>query len=350
MPITRIHSFLVSPSKSESKQPEIGGTQVARTAGKLYDMISKLYDNALNECNIDITFRHADDGTQVNDCRTLFMNYAGDPTIEHGRAIAARLQAVTTHRSGLGLLFVVAGTEPGRRFMLSRFPADEGVVAERGAGRQLTVQFLEQVFMKNAHAYKSVVYGGPLNQGSFWSGRAVDKQINSNRELSDYWISDFLNSDLSTTGAAGTKRLAVALRGAMRKATDLDVKSELLSAAQLARAEDGRMTSAAQIAERFGLSGDAVELLRDELPRRELYDEAFRFSREEFDQHVAFRSVELDNGAILTAEDARFDEVFDQREVAPDRRSGAVASPAGTRMRFSTEGQVVNEQLRKTAR
>src|SRR5947209_2649573 len=201
--------------------------------------------------------------------------------------------------------------------------------------------------MKNAHAYKSVVYAGPLNQGSFWSGKAVDKQINSSKELSNYWISDFLASDLSTTGAAGSKRLAVALRSAMRKADDVEVKAELLSAVQLVRGENGRTTSAAQVAERLNLSETATDLLRNELPRPELFDERFRFSREEFDQHVAFRSVELSNGAILTAENSRFDEVFEQREVA-DRRG--VAGTTRTRMRFSTEGEVVNEQLRKTAR
>ena len=339
------------PSKNEQEQPEIGGTQVPRTARKLFDMISKLYDNALDDRNIDITFRHAADGAQVNPCRTLFMQYALHPTLDNGRAIAERLQSVTTHRSGLGLLFVVAGDEPGKRFMLSRFPADEGVVAERGAGRQLTVQFLEQVFMKNAYTYKSVIYAGPLNQGAFWNGKAVDKQINSNRELSNYWISDFLDSELSTTGAAGTKRLAVALRQAIREADNAEVRSELMAVVQLARGESGRTTSAERLAERFHLSEEAVDLFRGGLPRPELFEESFRFSREEFEKHVAFRSVELDTGVVLTADAARFDELIEQREVDQLRRGRDVdVAGAGTLMRFTTEGRVVDERLRKTVR
>lgn len=324
---------------------------VSRSAAKLYDMISKLYNNALDECDIDITFRHAEDGAQVNPCRTLFMNYAAHPTIDNGRAIAERLQSVTTHRSGLGLLFVVAGDEPGKRFMLSRFPADEGVVAERRPGRQLDVQFLEQVFMKNAHAYKSVVYAGPLNQGAFWNGKAVDKQINSSKELSNYWISEFLDSELSTTGAAGTKRLAVAFRQALRKADDPEVKSELMAAVQLARRENGRTTSVQRLAERFNLSDEAVDLLRDELPCPELFEENFRFSREEFDHHVAFRSVELNTGVILTADNSMFDELIEQREVADRRRGGDAERPdSGALMRFTTEGRIVDERLRKAVR
>jgi hypothetical protein len=341
----------VLPSKRKQTQPEIGGTQVPRTATKLFDMISKLYTNALNDCDIDITFRHAEDGAQVNPCRTIFMQYAAHPTMANGRAIAERMQSVTTHRSGLGLLFVVAGDEPAKRFMLSRFPADEGVVAERGAGQQLNVQFLEQVFMKNAHAYKSVVYGGPLNQGAFWNGKAVDKQINSNKELSAYWISEFLDSELSTTGAAGTKRLAVAFRQAIRATDDPEVRSELMAAVQLVRGENGRTTSVERVAERLNLSDEAVELLRDKLPRPELFEETFRFSREEFDQHVAFRSVELDTGVILTADNSTFDELVEQREVTDRRRGvGDDVAGAGAMMRFTTEGRVVDERLRKTVR
>ena len=117
--------------------------------------------------------------------------------------------------------------------------------------------------MKNAHAYKSVVYAGPLNQSAFWNGKAVDKQINSSKELSNYWISDFLDSELSTTGAAGTKRLAVAFRLALRKADDPEVRSELMAAVQLARGESGRTTSVQRLAERFNLSEEAVDLLRE---------------------------------------------------------------------------------------
>jgi hypothetical protein len=42
-------------------------------------------------------------------------------------------------------------------------------------------------------------------------------------QLSNYWIAEFLNSDFRTTSAAGTRRLAVALRAAAKKSIDIVV-------------------------------------------------------------------------------------------------------------------------------
>jgi hypothetical protein len=46
--------------------------------------------------------------------------------------------------------------------------------------------------------------------------------------------------------------------------------------------------------------------------------------------------VELDNGAMLLAETARFERVFEIRQVAEGRT------------RYSTEGEIVKERLRKS--
>ena len=50
--------------------------------------------------------------------------------------------------------------------------------------------------------HKAVVYQHASLQGGFWSGRAIDRQLNSlSGEPSNYWISDFLQSDFTTTPA-----------------------------------------------------------------------------------------------------------------------------------------------------
>ena len=336
MPNIRGHSFLVHPSKSEDTQPIIGGVRIP-SSGKLFDMLSKLYTGAPTECDIEIQFRPMDDGRQENEARSLFLNYLINPTIEAGRAIAAQLQAVTTHRSGLGLLFVIADIERNRsRLMISRFPADEGVIAQEQA-RGLNLEFIERVFMKSARAYKNVLYSCASPRAGFWHGFAVDRQTGEGQELSNYWISEFLKSELRTTGAAGTKRMAVALRSAMRKADPI-VREELWSAARLMRGQAGHRMSMSAIASRLRLSQDATDALRGELSRPELFTEAFQFDRDEFDKHIAYRSVELDNGALMIADNADFERVF-------------VTEPVGdgsTVHRYSTVGSVVQQGLRKT--
>lgn len=337
MPIEHVHSFLVHPSKNAEEQPPISGARIP-LQGKLFQMLSALYGQAERECEIEIVFRPDKDGQQNNQCRNLLVAYLRDSTMETGRAIAGRLQAVTTNRSGLGLLFLIRGTEQQRlRLLLARFPADQGVIAHERE-RRLDVEFIERVFMKSAKAYKSALYIGLSAEAGFWDGRAVDKQINAVRELSNYWISEFLDSELRTTAAAGTKRLAVAFREAIRSAPSVQVRNELLAAAQLIRSQNGRRLSPERICTSFRLSPTARGALEARLVRPELFQETFQFDRDEFDRHVTYRAVELDNGALLIAEHARFDAVFHKE---------AVRVAEGT-VKYTTEGRIVDEQLRKT--
>jgi hypothetical protein len=266
------------------------------------------------------------------------LKYLFDPSIANGRRIAERLQEVTTHRSGLGLLFLLAGTSGKlKRLVVSRFPADQGIIAEENQ-QQLSVEFLERVFMKSAKAYKSAVYESDSRSHGFWDGRAIDRQVSGARELSDYWIYDFLASELLTTGPAGTKRLAVAYRQAIAESESLPVRRELVAAATVMGGQDGRVASGREFVDRMGLSEDAASALQQQLPRDDLMDEVFEFDRGEFEKHVLYRFVQLDNGAMLLAENRRFDDVFDRSRV--DDNEGVE--------RFSTEGRIVDERVRKS--
>jgi len=111
-----------------------------------------------------------------------------------------------------------------------------------------------------------------------------------------------------------------------------------LAAATLARNLGGRRLSIRDFGDRVGLSEAAKAAIARELPVPSLAEEQFQFDREEFSKQVAFRSVELDSGGMLTAESSEFDRVF-KREVLDE---------AEQTVRFSTEGRVVSEKLRKS--
>lgn len=336
MTIERIHSFLVHPAKNVEEQPAISGAQIP-LRGSLYNMLNGVFSKAPQECDVDIVFRPDNEGQQNNVCRNLVVAYAQRPLIENGRKLAKRLQSVSTNRSGLGLLFLIKGTvDDKHQLVISRFPADQGVVAQEHAQR-LSVEFIERVFMKNTRAYKSALYSSDSFERGFWDGHAVDHQISGARELSDYWIRDFLTSELRTTGPAGTKRLAVALRSAIQSAGELGIRQELISAVSLLRNKHGQRQSVRQLVEQLGLSPEAANALKSAFSRSELMDEVFQFDRDEFQRHAPYRSVELDNGGILIAEDALFAEVFRQE----------VVNEADNYTRFITEGCVIDERLRK---
>jgi hypothetical protein len=203
----------------------------------------------------------------------------------------------------------------------------------------LSVQFLERVFMKSKTSYKAVLYQHSSLQGGFWSGRAIDKQLNTlSGEPSNYWINDFLLSDFTTTPAAGTRRLAIALRDAAKKAP-LEVKQELTAAGTLASGLAGQRLNIDDFGNRLGLSDAAKSAIKNELKSFAAVQEVFQFDLGTYKSLVAFKSVELSNGALLTADTDRFDKVFEQEPV--DGSKGEI--------KFVTRGQVIDEKL-KTAR
>lgn len=64
----------------------------------------------------------------------------------------------------------------------------------------------------------------------------------------------------------------------------------------------------------------------------------FRFDKEEFDAHILYRLVELDNGGVLMAENESFQSVFERTQI--DGSDDVVS--------FRTQGRVVDERLRQT--
>ena len=338
MAITHIHTYLVHPGKGEPNVPRIRGTTVPLDGGnKLFTLLDSIYSRSDVECDIDISFNPNADGRQQNPCRDLLTDYLAGPTLSLGRRIAKRLRGMTDRRSGLGLLFLIAGKE-GRKhkFVISRFPTDTAILADEDA-QNLTVQFLERVFMKSASSYKAVVCEDSSLQADFWTGRAVDRQITSRvMELSEYWIFDFLASNFRVTAAAGTRRLGAALRNAAKK-SDLSVKREIVAAVTLAGSLRGRNISIREFEEQFDLSDDAKEAINSELRSPDLAQEKFRFDFEEFNEQVGYRSLELDNGALMMAQSVEFNEVFHQEILDEDAHE----------VRISTTGKVVSERLRK---
>lgn len=337
VPIQHIHTYLVHPKKGSAAPSQINGGPV-EFDGKMFALLENIYAKSDQECDIDITFVPAPDGTQQNDCRDLICDYLDEPTLAKGRAIAERLEKHTDGRSRLGLLFLIAGKEgTDHKIVISRFPTDNAIYVDENP-RALTVEFLERVFMKNKASYKAVAYRDVSLQAGFWTGRAIDKQLNSPaREQSNYWILDFLASEFTVTAAAGTRRLANALRNAAKK-SDLDVKQEIIAAATLAGGLAGERLSINDFGERFGLSQASRAAIADELKTPRLAHERFEFDFAEFQTLVAFKSVELSNGGTLTAPSSDFDDVFRQEFVDDEHRQ----------VRFTTEGRVVNEKLKST--
>jgi hypothetical protein len=337
MEISSIHSFLIRPGKNLENPPEINGTSVPMN-GLLYTMLKKVFDSAEEECQHNIAFIPDEDDKQKNECRDSLLSYFNDCDLLHGRQVAKRLQSVTTNRSSLGLMFLMTGKHKGEnKIVVSRFPADSGILAEEKE-KGLSVEFLERIFMKSATSYKAAVYSGRSFAKDFWKGQAVDKQINSaDSYISDYWIRDFLRSDFLTPGEAGTRRFAIAVREAMNRSENPEVKKDITAFHRLAAAMPRKIVNAKALLDQLQVPEETQEQIKERFPRAKLFAENFQFVPAEFLKHVALRTVELDNGGLLTAATERFDNVFTSETVDASKEL----------VRFTTQGKIVDQRFRK---
>jgi len=315
---------------------ELPGT-VVPLSGKLYEMLCGVFNKSEAECTIPIRFRMSEEGKQTNQVRSDLTSVLSEPTLESGMVLAQRLGSATPNISGVGLLFIiVASTDEGACAVVSRFPAEQGVMAEQGQG-PLQVAFVEQIFMKSAKSYKAARYFDTSLHGGFWSGTSVDRQINSPHDsLANYWIKDFLNSELMTTSKAGTKRMALALKEAVRLAPNMDAQQELISAIVLASGLTGRTTSIERMAKQFSLSAAATDALFSQVDNPMLISDTFVLDKSEFVKFAHYRVVRLNNDVTLSAPAETFDQSIDRELVNSNDHI----------VRYSTVGKVVEERIR----
>jgi hypothetical protein len=329
-------SFLVHAGKGASEQPEISSTTIPDHA-RVWSVISRLFESAETDCEVAIAFTQGDAGEKRNPCRDELVAFLKAPSLATGHPLAARLQAVTTDRSGLGLFFLTYGDDrKDRKALLSRFPAEAGILADEQGGK-LSIQYVERVFMKNWKTYKAAVYSGSSFDGDFWHGKAIDKQINDRATgLSDYWVEAFLLSKLRTPGRVGTKRFAMALKEAAKVAKTADVHDELAALSKLATKVKGAV-SVNELLNRYGVEGAARNLIEDAFPNRALMEEKFNFDSQAYNEDLAYRTIQLDSGAFMTADTGRFDEIF-KREKVRDKKNT---------YRYTTEGEIEVQRFKK---
>ena len=337
MEINNIFSYLVYPGKNEKNPEEIRGTDV-NLSGKLYSSLEKMFDNAENECEIPIRFIvDENDEQKQNFVRAMIINFINNPNYANGEKLAIRLRDFTTKVPGLGLLFIILGTQnQTKKLVISRFPADQGITANP-IKNKLQVEFIEQIFLRNSYSYKAVLYSGTSFDNDFWNGYAIDKQHNVNNEISQYWIKDFLKSDYKTTSKAGTNRLANALKGAINNTKNLDGKQELISLSNLLSGFHGKSNSINGLLGLMNISEESRQQIVSELPHSSsILDDVFVIDKDELLRTLPRRSIELNNGAIMMAPTGTFDDVVKRERI----------DPADNTYRIYSEGQIVNEKLR----
>jgi len=332
--LTSIFAFLVKPQKAEGKNSPLKCQSIPLN-GELFEKLEAIFEDPDDECNVPTVFKIPQSGVQANSKRDLFTNHISTPSQSTARQIASALELCTTKRSGLGLVFIMNGNVSGTsRFAIARFPADEGIMAEEKAG-QLSVQFVQQVFLKNSNSFKAVIYEGLNATNKVWKGRAVDKQLShSDFDVSQYWMRDFLESDLLTNSAVGSKRFANAIKDAANSANMPSIQAQLISASALLGQFENKVMSPREILTAMNLSQPAIDSVLDKMANQFVMNEKFRFSSTAFQSVVKYKVLQLDNGGVLVAPFQEFDSIF--KEISSD----------GGGQTYQTKGRKVVQRLR----
>lgn len=202
---------------------------------KAFPYFLKIFDRAIDKCKIEIQFQSPDQNQQ-NPVRSNILAILSttnkDEKLQISKGLAERLASVTDDRSGNSLFLIMEGCKlQTARILLSRFRADEAVFT-RHASQKLVVDFIQESFNKRSQYYKAAVFEDVVNVRSFWCGYAIDKQImtTSSKEISSYWITDFLQARSAITNTQGTMHLAKVMRTFLHKNDDLAEKEQVISA------------------------------------------------------------------------------------------------------------------------
>jgi hypothetical protein len=336
VPIANAFAYLIRPGKGVDKPPQISSNEIPAGAGKLNQMLEGIFSGESGPHDFQISFNPGAGGTQSNECRSLLLDFQKGPTLATGLPIAQRLQGATDNRSGIGLLFLLSGGHGvKKRVVVSRFPTDQAVLADASSGG-LAVAFLEQVFIKRLSSYKALRVEHENPAAGFWKGVATDRQAGQSGEhISEYWLKEFLNADFAETPAQGTRRLAQALKDAIKANPSLAVKTEIAHASSLAPAVfQGKSLTINDFCVHFGFSSAAKETIQNSLPKPSLFGKMFKFDPAEFKIIAPYRTVELNTGAILTAPSQNFEDVFKKHQV-------------GSEVEYTTRGEVRDQRLTK---
>ena len=330
-----VHCYLVRPHRGQEEEPqEIRYTTIAMET-RTWRFLSDVFEKSGSECDIDIDFISDENLGQQNTTRNAMIQYFLNPVMENGIVLAEILGLATPGNSGLGLLFLMTGQRDNRhRLVISRFPADSGLVAD-DTGDELEVNFIEKLFLKDRHQYKCVLYEAAEDGiNLIWNGRAVDRQDKSSRMVSNYWIQRFLKSDFSSTSLRGSRDLAEGIKNAYNMSDSLTVRSEIQSLLNLLHNINGQQISAGQLAGRFNLSEETSQSIKKGM-KRNTFGSVFLFNSEEFKKVTPYRTIQLNNGVNITAPADQFDEVVTQTH----EDNGEVT--------LSASGQIQESKLRK---
>jgi hypothetical protein len=333
MEIQKIFGFLVPIGKGTDviDDSEIQGSEIL-SSNKLFFKLTDLFNNSKKDCDISIRFI-TKTGEQKNEVRDLIVNLCNKFSLENCLPLVKSLMRLTDNKIKEGLLFFIyANDDINKKILIARYPSEEAIKFKQEKGNYI-FEIIEDVFMKNSRKYKAVYYEKQL--ADFWSGYAVDKQINDDnmKEISDYWIKEFLQSELFLNSLRGSEILAKAVRQTITETKNDKVREELISATSLVNNVNTKPLTFKSFFDKMNLSKQSKDAVLSKIPNSEMCDSSFKFDSNMFLKNCNYLYKILDNGAIAIAPAVDFNKIWHEETT----KNG--------RMKYSTEGKYIKTRI-----
>lgn len=335
MKVKKILGFIapVAKDKEEIQDTEIFSHEIKKS-NKLYSFLELLFDRSDQDCKVQIRFV-AQNKSQDNEIRNQIIKISKALTRENCLPLVKRLAKLTDQKTKEGLLFFLLGKEKEEiKILITRFPSEVGITVNQNNG-YLDFEILNDVFLRKSNKYKAVFYN---SSEDFWVGHAVDKQLNDNvgkiREISDYWIKDFLISELKLNSARASSMIAKAIRRTISETDKENIKSELVSVTQTIKNINARTLTMNTFFDELNLSEDTKNEVLSKIENSNLFNVTFQFDNNEFEKNCSYMLKIMDTGAIAMAPTPDFDELWMKEDLSDDGK-----------IKFSTEGKKIREKI-----
>lgn len=305
MSLFRLYAYAVPAQKNVEPPMPIRGGALGHS-GALADVVNSTTTGVRQGQWAKVVFNvNSTSGNRDSPVRTAFLSLAFEGRARADAAaasLAERLSGVMDQRAGDGCLMVIAVNKEDqvRKVTVWTFPSDEALQFSTGASGP-NVSVLRDAFSRRSHLRKACrLEGIDQSPTTFLTAEAVDLVTGGPGQLAEYWISDFLDAELSVSEGEGSRALARALRAGWDATSDKSQRKQFLDAAIGVRASTRAHWSIRSFADEY-LSGTAKATFLKTSDARRLRNERFRLSHAEFDKIIKLRVLDLDNGLRISA-------------------------------------------------
>lgn len=309
MTLFKIHAYEVIPQRLQTTAVDPRGGAFSADA-EFKNELKKYLKNSKLANRPEIAFRIASKtpaGINAHAVRKSIIDYLFAAPATSKKAsleLAMRLSKAMDDRSPYTLLMLAAykgeKDDSYRRLVLWAFPKDEPFKFSASKTGTAKIEIPENIFSRSSSFKKGSLYEGFQTNDAFLQGFVIDRQAETSwGTAADYWVSQFLDSQFTLTGSAGTRLLARTLKITHNDLSEQADRNQITDSIQAAFTSNRRRWSLQQYAKEY-LTGIAETTFLANAPA-ETVRTKFDFNKQEFEEKVQLRVFRLSDDVVVAA-------------------------------------------------